>query len=351
MFSLPDLRVLEVAAVVIEEGSMSAAGLRLGITQSAVSQAMKRAEAHIGASLVRRDRRPLGPTEAGQALLTHMREITLRVGRAVEKMRAAAARPEREDLRLGMIDTFASTVGPLLVRSLMAGSIALRVSAYSGLVPAHAEALMRNEIDAAVTSDPMEGVDEVTRLPLLREPFLLVAPIAWADTLRDRPLDDLLLEHRLIRYTARSHMGTQIERHLRRLRIEHPQTMSFDTSDSLLSMVANGIGVAITTPLCILQAAVHRPALEVMPLPATGLSRTIALVTKQGGLGTLAARIADDTCVLLRNWTLPQIAAQIPWMARSVGSIVLDPLAHEDAACRCVAGGSTRTLDEQYNPN
>jgi DNA-binding transcriptional LysR family regulator len=325
MFSLPDLRVLEVAAVVIEEGSMSAAGIRLGMTQSAVSQAMKRAETHIGAPLVHRDRRPLGPTEAGRALLVHMREITLRVERAVEEMRAAAARPEREDLRLGMIDTFASTVGPLLVRSLMDGSIAVRVSAYSGLVAAHAEALMRNEIDAAVTSDPMEGVDELNRFPLFREPFLLVAPIAWADTLRNRPLEDLLFEHRLIRYSARSHMGAQIERHLRRLRIEHPQALSFDTSDSLLAMVANGMGVAITTPLCLLQAAIHRPALEVMPLPATGVSRTITLVTRQGGLDTLGPRIAEATRGLLRKWTLPQIAAQIPWMAGAVESMVLEP--------------------------
>jgi DNA-binding transcriptional LysR family regulator len=325
MFSLPDLRVLEVAAVVIEEGSMSAAGIRLGMTQSAVSQAMKRAETHIGAPLVHRDRRPLGPTEAGRALLVHMREITLRVERAVEEMRAAAARPEREDLRLGMIDTFASTVGPLLVRSLMDGSIAVRVSAYSGLVAAHVEALLRNEIDAAVTSHPMEGVDELNRFPLFREPFLLVAPIAWADTLRNRPLEDLLFEHRLIRYSARSHMGAQIERHLRRLRIEHPQALSFDTSDSLLAMVANGMGVAITTPLCLLQAAIHRPALEVMPLPATGVSRTITLVTRQGGLDTLGPRIAEATRGLLRKWTLPQIAAQIPWMASAVESMVLEP--------------------------
>jgi DNA-binding transcriptional LysR family regulator len=324
MFALPDLRVLEVAAVVIEEGSMSAAGVRLGMTQSAVSQAMKRAEAHIGAPLVHRDRRPLGPTEAGRALLAHMRDITLRVERAVEEMRAAAARPEREDLRLGMVDTFASTVGPLLVRSLMDGSIALRVSAYSGLVSAHAEALMRNEIDAAITSGAMEGVDDLNRFPLFREPFLLVAPIAWADTIRKRSLEDLLFEHRLIRYSARSYMGAQIERHLRRLRIEHPQALSFDTSDSLLAMVANGMGLAITTPLCLLQGAIHRPALEVLPLPATGFSRTITLVTRQGALDSLAPRLAEAARGLLRKWTLPQIAAQIPWMAGMVEKMVLE---------------------------
>jgi DNA-binding transcriptional LysR family regulator len=305
---------------------MSAAGVRLGMTQSAVSQAMKRAEAHIGAPLVHRDRRPLSPTEAGRALLIHMREITHRVERAVEEMRAAAARPEREDLRLGMVDTFASTVGPLLVRSLMEGSIALRVNTYSGLVPAHAEALMRNEIDAAITSDSMEGVDDLNRFTLFREPFLLVAPIAWADRIRSRTLEDLLFEHRLIRYSARSHMGTQIERHLRRLRIEHRQALSFDTSDSLLAMVANGMGIAITTPLCLLQGAIHRRALEVLPLPATSISRAVTLLTRQGSLDTLGPRIAQTARGLLRESTLPQIRAQIPWMADTIGRMVPEPV-------------------------
>jgi DNA-binding transcriptional LysR family regulator len=330
MFSLPDLRVLEVAAIVIEEGSMSVAAGRLGMTQSAISQAMKRAEAHIGVPLVHRDRRPLGPTEAGRVLLAHMRGITVRVERAVGEMRAAAARPEREDIRLGMIDTFASTVGPLLVRGMMDGPMALRVSAYSGLISSHAEALMRNEIDAAVTSDPMEGVDELNRFPLFREPFLLIAPIAWADTLRNRPLEDLLFDHRLIRYSARSHMGAQIERHLRRLSIEHPEALSFDTSDSLLAMVANGMGVAITTPLCLLQAAIHRSALEVLPLPATGISRTITLVTKKGELDSLGPRIAEAARGLLRKWILPQVATQIPWMADAIEGMVLEPSGDQD---------------------
>ena len=331
MFSLPDLRVLEVAAITIEEGSMSAAAIRLGMTQSAISQAMKRAEAYTGAPLVHRGRRPLGPTEAGRVLLAHMRGISLRVERAVEEMRAVAARPEREDIRLGMIDTFASTVGPLLVRGLMDGSMALRVSAYSGPVPAHADALMRNAIDAVVTSDAMEGVDDLIRFPLYREPFVLVSPIAWADTLRNHTLEELLFDHRLIRYSASSHMGAQIERHLRRLRIEQPQALAFDTSASLLAMVANGLGLTITTPLCLLQAAIHRPALEVMPLPAAGISRTITLITRYGALDALGPRIAEAARQLLRKWTLPQVAAQIPWMASTVENMVLEPSATDQA--------------------
>ena len=114
---------------------MSAAASQLGMTQSAVSQAMKRAEAQVDVTLVHRDRRPLVPTEAGRVLVAHIREIALRAERAIEEVRATALRPERQDLRIGMVDTFASSVGPVLIRDLMEGSIALRVTAFSRIDP------------------------------------------------------------------------------------------------------------------------------------------------------------------------------------------------------------------------
>lgn len=327
---LPDLHALEIAATVIEEGSMSAAAAQLGMTQSAVSQAMKRAEAQVEVTLVHRDRRPLVPTEAGRVLVAHIREIAIRAERAIEEVRATALRPERQDLRLGMVDTFASAVGPVLIRDLMEGAIALRVTAFSGLAHAHTDALMRHEIDAAITSDPMEELDELIRFPLYREPFLLVAPVAWGDTLRNRPLRDVLFEHRLIRYSARSHMGNQVERHLRRLRIEHPQILSFDTSDSLLAMVAGGVGLAITTPLCLMQGAIHLPALSVLPLPSPGFSRELTLVTRRGEFDTLGPRIAEAAREMLENHTLPQIVSQIPWLENIAKNMIWRQPLHDD---------------------
>lgn len=321
--SLPNLHSLEIAATVIEVGSMSAAAAQLGLTQSAVSQAMKRAEAQLNVTLVHRDRRPLAPTEAGRVLVAHIREIALRAERAVEEVRATASQPERQDFRLGMVDTFASAVGPVLIRDLMEGAIALRVTAFSGLAPAHADALMRHEIDAAVSSDPMEQLDGLARFPLFREPFVLACPAAWGGALSERPLRDVLFDHRLIRYSGRSHMGAQIERHLRRLRIEHPHVLAFDTSDSLLAMVAGGVGVAITTPLCLLQGAIHFPALAVLPLPSPGFSREIVLVTRRGERDTLGPRVAETARDMLRRHTLPQIVGQIPWLGERSRTMVL----------------------------
>lgn len=325
MTGLPDLRTLEIAAAVIEEGSMSAAGDRLKLTQSAVSQATKRAEQQIGATLIYREKRPLVPTDAGRVLVARMRELSHHVERTIEEIRAAAAKPERLDLRLGMIDTFASTVGPHLVRELMEGAMTLRLSAFSGLAPAHSEALARHAIDAVVTSDMMDGMDDLERFPLFREPFILVVPQKLAAKVTNKSLPELLSQHRLVRYSARSHTGMQIERHLRRLSLDHPQALSFDTSDSLLAMVASGMGIAITTPLCLLQGGLHRSGLEVLPLPRPGFSRELFLITRRGEISGLAPRIAQAARNQMRRHTLPQIAAQIPWLAERVQAMVVEP--------------------------
>lgn len=322
---IPDLRALQIAAAAIEAGSMSAAAERLGLTQSAVSQAVKRAETQVEARLVHRNRRPLAPTAAGRALVEHLRTIARHAGAALQEIRACGTGPAIGDLRLGMIDTVASTIGPLLIRTLLDDGAAARISAFSGLAPVQAEALLRNEIDVAISSDPMDGHDGLLRFDLFREPYVLICGKAAAESLADRSLPDILAEHDLIRYTERSRMGAHVSRHLRRLRVEQPARLSFDTSDALLAMVAGGLGVAITTPLCLVQAADRAVPLAVLPLPKPGFSREVLLMTRRGEAEAVGARIAQDVRRILRTTLLPQIAVRIPWLASGADAMVLEP--------------------------
>ena len=63
-----DLKALKVFLAVAELANMTAAARRLGLSQSAVSQAVRQLEESIGAVLVDRERRPLALTAAGAAL-------------------------------------------------------------------------------------------------------------------------------------------------------------------------------------------------------------------------------------------------------------------------------------------
>jgi DNA-binding transcriptional LysR family regulator len=309
-----DLRTLQIVAAVAETGSMSQAAGRYGLTQSAVSQAVGRAEKITGVALLDRSRRPIVPTPAGRVLMGRVQDLGRDMEALAGALRAAAALPQRIDLRLGLVDSFAGTVGAHLVKELVDGAMALSLTVWSGLAFSHAEGLMRRAIDAAITCDPMDGLADVERHPLFREPYLLVVPKGRAEGLAEMTLPQILGRHRLVRHSDRSHVGQQVERHLHRLGLRQPRHFEFDTSDALIAMVATGMGVAITTPLCLLQGVGHLAGVEICRLPGPGFSRDLLLVTRRGDLPELAPDIATVARRIIRTQALPHLVAFAPWL-------------------------------------
>jgi len=69
-----DYRLVEALAAVIDEGGFERAAARLLVTQSAVSQRVRQLEDEVGRVLVLRESPPR-PTEAGERLLRHWRQV------------------------------------------------------------------------------------------------------------------------------------------------------------------------------------------------------------------------------------------------------------------------------------
>ena len=63
-----DMHAVQVFVAVAEEGSMSSAATKLGISQSGVSQIIRQLEEELGVVLVNRTTRPLALTPFGIAL-------------------------------------------------------------------------------------------------------------------------------------------------------------------------------------------------------------------------------------------------------------------------------------------
>jgi DNA-binding transcriptional LysR family regulator len=313
----PDFRTLQVVAAVAETGSMLETSRRFGMTQSAVSQAVRRAEKALGVLLFDRSQRPLAMTRAGRILAARVADLSQDFDALVVDLRAAAALPERADLRLGLVDSYAGTVGAYLVKELVTGSTALSLSAWSGLAQSHAEALMRRTIDAAITCDAMEDLNDVERYPFYREPYLLVVPRDLEAEFARLELGEILSRSRLVRHSERSYVGAQIERHLSRLGLRPPRVFEFDTSDGLIAMVATGMGVAITTPLCLLQGIAHVHRVSVLPLPGPGFFRDLLLVTRRGDLSMLAPRIAEIARSTILEQAMPRVQTLAPWFNAS----------------------------------
>ncbi|WP_216074001.1 LysR substrate-binding domain-containing protein, partial [Acinetobacter baumannii] len=82
----------------------------------------------------------------------------------------------------------------------------------------------------------------------------------------------------LIRWAARSHIGADIERQLRRLRLDIPRQFEFDSARTILGMVAAGLGWAIMTPLSIFEMKPLLANVRLLPFPGPHFSRQLAIV-------------------------------------------------------------------------
>jgi DNA-binding transcriptional LysR family regulator len=274
-----DLRLLQVFLAVSAGGSMTGAAQRLGLTQSAVSQSLRQLEGELQVPLFARDRRPLLLTAAGRLLLDRASRLIEEAHRLPGLMPeiSSAALPE---IRVGFVDSFAATVGPHLVRVLLESAV--RLSVYAGVSPLHEEALRKRNVEIIVSNDPLYELDGVERHLILCEPFIMLAPRAIAHHMRRLALGEIAGRYPLLRYSARSRQGAQVERHLRRLRINPPRTVEIDNSDMLVAMVAAGCGWAITTPLCYLQGRAHAGTTVPLPLPGPEFSRSLTLIARAG---------------------------------------------------------------------
>jgi DNA-binding transcriptional LysR family regulator len=306
-----DVRSLRIFEAVTSAGSLSGAANTLGITQSAISQAIAQIEQTVGTRVLDRSRRPLKLTPAGLALSRHARQIVDDMDRLIAQVQDADV-ASRAAVRVGMIDSFAATVGPSIVRQ-MSGSTS-ELLLWSGLANGHAQALLARHLDLIVTSDPMHDMERLVRRPIFTEPFIVVVPKAREADLAQADLSELIRTMPLIRFSGRSHFGAVIERHLRRTGHSPRMHLEIDTSDIVMSMVAADLGFTITTPLCLLQGRASLAELAALPLPGPALSRTIYQVSREGEVSEMASQCFLAGRLALAQEAFPELRRIMPWL-------------------------------------
>ncbi|TGQ74455.1 MAG: LysR family transcriptional regulator [Mesorhizobium sp.] len=158
----PDLNAFSVFALVAEERSFRAAGDRIGVTRSAVSQTIRRLEETVGIALVRRTTRSVSLTEAGERLHAEIAPAIADMRAAIEATASLRGRP-RGQLRLAVSSIAESFLsGPFLA--------------------SFAEANPEVQIDVTVTDEEFdivaEGYDAGVRLGEVIEQDMIAVPVA-----------------------------------------------------------------------------------------------------------------------------------------------------------------------------
>lgn len=302
--SRPDWELLASWVVVIESGSVSEAARLLRISQSAVSQRIKQLETIFATSLLDRSTRPAQPTAAGQRLFENAKDLLTRADQMMESVRNVS-RAKRMIVRFGCVDSFAATIGPLLIKALSSSSHQIRL--WSGITPTLEASIESRQLDLAVTTSD-QLLPGISRAQLFTERYYAVLPATF-EINKLGSLLDLSRHLQFIRYSARSLIGQQIDEYLQASGDALERTCEFDATDPLLSLVGSGMGFALTTPLCLWQSRHFIPNVRVLPLsaftrqgrPYPDMTRKFYLAYRQGELGTLPNEVRDLVRIAVRR--------------------------------------------------
>lgn len=304
---------LEAILAVAATGSMSAAAQRLRCSQSSVSQLVSHAEVSMGCALFDRSRRPFRTTREGG-------ELSRQAARILHDLRAlpqrVAALSDRPTLRIAMIDSFADTLGPDLIRFAAQSVGDLFVT--QGQTPALAIDLLERRVDLIVSADTLDEYDGLSRISILKESLVLLMPERGGRTARARSMVDLAGELPFIRYNIRSSIGVMVERYLRVARVPAARRIEVDNAVMMCTLIASGVGWAITTPLCVLQGLGRFDGVAVRKLSAPVPLREITIVTREGEWEEVAAKLAAESRRLWREKFFPQLIGAVPELAAEV---------------------------------
>jgi DNA-binding transcriptional LysR family regulator len=225
--------------VVIRAGSFADAGEKIGLTQSAVSAQMKRLEEVLGVEIFERSGRSAKLNKVGRAAVAKAEQIVALFESMGSELENSVL---QGTIRLGAIATVQTGLLPIALTSFQHSNPGVLVR----IVPGSSVELLSHvdsgEMDAAIMVEPPFLLPKELRWqPLLRESFVLIAP----KDIRGNDWRKHMQERRFIRYDRAAFGGRLVNRFLRRFRISTHDTAELDDLAAIVSMVREGLGIAI----------------------------------------------------------------------------------------------------------
>ncbi|QXH98349.1 LysR family transcriptional regulator [Pseudomonas monsensis] len=233
------LRELKTFLAVARHGTFAAAGLHIGLTQSAVSAQIRNLENALGIRLFDRTGRQATLNAAGQRALPMAQEMLAIFSRmAVDD----AVSEFRGELKIGAVATAQTGLLPQALLRLRQQAPGLEPKLVPGVSLNLLSQVDAGEVDLAIMiKPPFELPKELSAQVIRREPFVLIVPpqVDGDDPLR------LLAERPHVRYDRNSFGGRLVTRFLREQRIEVNVALELDELEAIVKMVESGLGVSL----------------------------------------------------------------------------------------------------------
>jgi len=287
------LNQLRTFLVVAETGSVRAAAEQLVVTQAAVSASLAALQRSVGMPLVRPDGRGLRLTSAGEQYAAYVHRILGLLDEA-RRAAAAAADPERGELRIAAVTTAAEQIIPGLLRGFRRANPHTGVLLEAGNRDRVRTLLDRHQVDLALAGRPEPGWDvrvhavRAHQLVVVSSPDLAARSRAAAAAGEAGMLEWLSRQPWLLREPG---SGTRLstEALLGELDIT-PSTLTVGSNGAIRESAAVGLGVTLVSRDAAAQELASGRLAEIA-VPGTPLHRDWYLLANPGRLPLPAARL------------------------------------------------------------
>jgi DNA-binding transcriptional LysR family regulator len=291
-----DARRLRLLSEFAERGSIAATAAALGYTPSAVSQQLTALEREAGAVLLDRTARSAELTDAGWRLVGHARRILAMIESAEADLSAREQEPQGRVV-VTAFPTAAAAFAPALAHSLRVHpglTLLLRQTQRAeGLRPVRS-----GEADIALVDDwsgrlpgqqPQNQQGLLAFHRLLRDPLVLVVPRAHPVAGRSRIQMRALREEAWMVTPEGEPSRQAVDRLFANAGGAPPVSWEFEGLGTILSLVAQGIGIA-AVPRLALAAGAGRVA--VRQLPGAVPARDVYAVVRASSVRRPATSVA-----------------------------------------------------------
>lgn len=305
------LKWLDVFLLTARTGSLQEAAREGGLSVSTASHHLRRLEDHLGVDLFDHSRRPMRLTPTGAVFHRHV-DDALRLLRKAEVEAHSGKLSESRNLSLALVEDFDSEIAPELARGL---TTIMPNCSFRHLTRPSLEILTllrKQEIDIGIATRPQFDTGDLVEHPLLRDPFVLAVPASQTHLPEDYLKGQAPLP--LLRYGSNQIMAAQIDQQLRRLRIDLTDKFRFDSNQTIMNMVAEGGGWAITTPTNYIRAKRFQRQISLIPFPAKGFARYLSLFTNEVQTDAITEMVLETMRRLIQLRAVDPIVASLPWL-------------------------------------
>jgi len=237
-----NLHLLRIFASVVEQKSFSRAAEVQGVSQPAVSKAVRELEDQLQVVLLERGGRSFRPSEAGQMLYKYARGIYAMERAAIEAVQAYSEL-ERGSLTIGASTTIAAYWLPRYIADFSNQHPGINIRLLSGNTRQVAQWLLDCDVDVAL----VEGSIDDERLeirPWRHERMLIVAAAGSFPAGRKQHAAELSAQLWLLREPG-SGSRSVVETEMARLAIKPARTLEAGSNEIIVQMAAAGLGLGL----------------------------------------------------------------------------------------------------------